>query len=100
MEKYYISIDELVQDLLLPARAEKKIDKQAFEKFYRILQELEKEFKGKEFISKKIVGLLFFIYSSLYAEAEHCSYKDDLFIAVVELEDMLNRILRDSPSKN
>ena len=43
MEDFYERIDELVQDLLIPARTEKTIDKQAFEKFYGILIELEKE---------------------------------------------------------
>ncbi|MBP3621089.1 MAG: hypothetical protein J6J16_04955 [Lachnospiraceae bacterium] len=100
MEDFYGRIDELVQDLLIPARTEKTIDKQAFEKFYGILIELEKEMKGEECVPRKIAGLLFFIYRTLSAEAEHCSYNDELFIAVANLEDMLDRILWDSPFKN
>ena len=100
MEDFYEKIDELVQDLLIPARTEKKIDKQVFEKFCGILIELEKEMRGEECIPRKIAGLLFFIYCSLSAEAEHCSYNDELFIAVAKLEDMLDRILWDSPFKN
>lgn len=100
MEDFYEKIDELVQDLLVPARTEKVIDKQAFEKFYGILIDLEKEMKGAECIPRKIAGLLFFIYRSLSAEAEHCRYNDELFIAVAKLEDMLDRILWDSPFKN
>lgn len=100
MEDFYENIDELVQDLLIPARTEKKIDTQVFEKFYGILIELEKKMKGEECIPRKIAGLLFFIYRSLSAEAEHCSYNDELFIAVAKLEDMLDRILWDSPFKN
>ena len=99
MENIYKNIDALVQDLLIPARAEKKIDKQAFEKFYGILNELESEFKGKDFIPREIAGLLFFIYRSLSADADHCRYTDDLFLAVAKLEDMLDRILWDSPFK-
>lgn len=100
MEDFYGRIDELVQDLLIPARTEKTIDKQAFEKFYGILIELEKEMKGEECVPRKIAGLLFFIYRTLSAEAEHCSYNDELFIVVANLEDMLDRILWDSPFKN
>lgn len=100
MEDFYEKINELVQDLLIPARAEKTIDKQAFEKFYGILIEFEKKMKGEEYVSRKIAGLLFFIYRALSVEAEHCSYNDELFIAVAKLEDMIDRILWDSPFKN
>lgn len=100
MEDFYESIDELVQDLLIPARTEKKIDMQVFEKFYGILIELENELKGEDSIPREIAGLLFFIFRSLSAEAEHCSYNDELFIAVAKLEDMLDRILWDSPFKS
>lgn len=100
MDEFYISINEFVQDLVIPARTEKKIDIQVFEKFYSILTELENELKGEEYIPRKIVGLLYFIYTSLSAEAQHCSYDDELFIAVAKLEDMLDRILWDSPFKN
>lgn len=100
MEKIYENIDGLVQDLLIPARTEKKLDIQAFEKLYGILIELEKELKGEDCMPRQIVGLLFFIYRSLSADAEHCSYNDELFLAVAKLEDMLDRIFWDSPFKN
>lgn len=99
METFYTDIDGLVQDLLIPARTEKKLNTQAFEKLYDILIELEKELKGKEYMPRRIAGLLFFVYRSLCADAEHCSYNDELFIAVAKLEDMLDRILWDSPFK-
>jgi len=47
MEGFYLNINELVQDLLIPARVEKKINKEAFEKFYNILVELENKIKGE-----------------------------------------------------
>ena len=100
MNEIYANIDELVQDILIPARIEKKINKQAFEKFYDILMKLENTLKGEEYIPRKIAGLLFFIYTSLSAEAEHCSYNDELFIAVAKLEDTIDEILWDSPFRN
>ena len=69
MEELYVNINELVQDLLIPARVEKKINKEAFEKFYNILVELENKVKGEEYIPRKIAGLLYFISTSLSAEA-------------------------------
>ena len=69
MEELYVNINELVKDLLIPARVEKKINKEAFEKFYNILVELENKVKGEEYIPRKIAGLLYFISTSLSAEA-------------------------------
>lgn len=100
MNEFYENINELVQELLIPARTEKKVNMEVFEKFYGILIEMEKELKGEVYIPRKIAGLLFFIYRSLSADAEHCSYNDELFIVVAKLEDMLDRILWDSPFKN
>lgn len=99
MDNYYDQINELVQDLLIPARMEKIINKKAFEDFYEILIKIEKEVQGKENISRKIVGLLFFIYCSLSDNVVTNDYKDELFRAVGELEDILDRIFWDSPFK-
>ncbi len=100
MDKYYKDINKLVHELLIPARTEKKINIEVFEKFYSILVELENEIKGKEYIHRKIAGLLYFISSSLSAEATSCNYDDELFIAAAKVEDMVGRILWDSPLKD
>lgn len=100
MDEFYVNINELLQDLLIPVRTEKKINIKVFEKFYGLLTELENKLKGEEYIPRKIAGLLYFIYTSLSAEAEHCNYNDELFIAVAKLEDKIDRILWDSPFKN
>lgn len=98
-EKIYTYIDEMIQDLLIPARTEKKINHEVFNRFYLLLEELEKKFKNEEYISRKIAGMLFFIYTSLSAEAAYCNYDDELFIAVAKVEDMLDKILWESPFK-
>ncbi len=100
MDDIYLQIKELVIGLLVPARTEKRIDAHVFEEFHKILIDLEQELKGKEYIPRKIAGQLFFIYTSLAAEAEHCNYDDDLFLAVGEIADMLDRIFWESPFKN
>lgn len=97
MDRYFEQIDELVLDLLIPARMEKSIDKETFEKFCEILNNIENEVRGKEDIPRKIVGLLFFIYCSLSDEVVSNNYKDELFKAVGKLEDILDRIFWDSP---
>lgn len=100
MEEYCVKIDELVLDLLVPARTEKKINIPVFEKFYGLLTELENKLRGEEYIPRKLAGLLYFIYKSLSAEAEHCSYEDELFSAAAKLGDMVDKILWDSPFKH
>lgn len=100
MKEFYENINELVQDLLIPARTEKRINIEAFEKFYNILIALENRIKGEEYIPRKIAGLLYFISSSLSTEAVNCNYNDELFIAAARIEDMVDKILWDSPFKN
>lgn len=100
MEELYVQINELVQDLLIPARIEKSIDAEAFKKFYVILSKLENKLKGAEYIPRKIAGIFYFIYISLSAEATYCNYNDELFIAVATVEDMVGKILWDSPFEN
>lgn len=99
MDSYYEQINELVQDLLIPARMEKSIDKETFKKFCEILNNIENEVRGKENIPRKIVGLLFFIYCSLSDEVVSNNYKDELFKAVGKLEGILDRIFWNSPFK-
>ncbi len=71
---------------------EKTINKKTFENFYEILVNIENEVQGNENISRKIVGLLFFIYCSLSAEVITNDYKDELFRAVGN--GMINEIKR------
>ena len=99
MENYYQQINELVKELLIPARMEHTIDKETFERFFEVLNNLEKEFHGKENIPRKMVGLLFFIYCSLSDNIVTNDYKDELFKAVGRLEDILDKIFWDSPFK-
>ena len=99
MDTQYEQIDELVLDLLLPARTEKVLNKEAFQKFLEILEKIENEVRGKESIQRNVAGLIFFIYCSLSAEVMTDDYKNELFRAVGKLEDMLDKIFWDSPLK-
>lgn len=85
-------IDELIVDILVPARTEKKIYKPAFEKFEAILDEIELYYKDKDTIDKSVVSLLFFIFNSLSSEAQYCEPKDELFLKTIHLEDKLEMI--------
>lgn len=90
-------INELVIDLLVPIRTSKAVNKEAFDKLYLLLNEVKALVKGEELISRSLVGLLFFIYTTVSAEAEHSHYTNAVFIEAGKLEDYLKKILRDSP---
>lgn len=91
------NIDKLTIDLLVPLRGSKYVNKEAFDKLYLLLDELVKLMKDQEVISRKLAGLLFFIYTSVSAEAEHAHYASDIFMVAANLEDYLDKILWDSP---
>lgn len=67
MDEYYEQINELILDLLIPARTE-KIRQSSFLKLCDILEKIEDEVRGKESIQRNIAGLIFFIYCSLLNE--------------------------------
>lgn len=90
-------INKLTVDLLVPIRTSKTVNKLAFDKLYLLLDELKSLIKGEVLISRKLAGLLFFIYTSITAEAEHSHYSNPIFIEVGRLEDYLSKILWDSP---
>ncbi len=91
------SINKLIVDLLVPIRTSKTVDKGVFNKLYLLLDELKALIKGESIISRKLAGELFFIYTSISAEAEHAHYSSPIFIEVARLEDYLSKILWDSP---
>lgn len=91
------SINKLIVDLLVPIRTSKTINKAAFDKLYLLLEEVKMLVKGEVVINRRIAGLLFFIYTTVSAEAEHAHYSNPIFIEVGRLEDYLSKILWDSP---
>lgn len=90
-------VDDIIVDLLVPVRATKTIDEVAYNQFYEILDELVLLVKDDEYISRSLIGVLFDIYSTLYAEAYHSKYPDPLFMALAEVESYMSKIL---PVKN
>ncbi|MFF2875006.1 hypothetical protein ACFVR2_01660 [Gottfriedia sp. NPDC057991] len=93
-------INKLITDLLIPIRASKAINKEAFDKLFLLLEEVKTLVSGELTINRRLAGLLFFIYTSVSAEAEHTHYSNPIFIVVAKLEDYLGKILWDSPFGN
>lgn len=90
-------INNLATDLLIPVRTSKSVNKEAFAEFYKLLDEVIILVREKELINRKLAGLLFFIYTTISAEAEHANYSSPIFLEASKLEDYLSKILWDSP---
>ncbi len=93
----YNNINNLVQNILIPIRAEKKVDRKSFDLLYIYLDELVGLVKGEEMIPRKLTGLLFFIYTSLSGEIQNNDYRNPIFMEVSRLEEYLGKIYWDSP---
>lgn len=91
------NINKLSVDLLIPIRTSKTVDKKVFDELYLLLDELKVLIKGELIIRRKLAGMLFFLYTSISAEAEHAHYSSPLFMEVGRLEGYLSNILWDSP---
>lgn len=92
-------INSLILDLLGPIRSSKAIDKTTLNKFYDLLNEVKKIIVGKEYIPRRLAGMLFYIYRTIAAEAENAKYSDPIFIETAKIETYLDEILWDSPWK-
>ncbi|MBL1230382.1 hypothetical protein IW492_14195 [Enterococcus sp. BWB1-3] len=62
MDRLAEEIDKMILDILLPARAEKKIGEKDFEKLKGILNDLKIRLSDAPVISRKLSGILFFMY--------------------------------------
>jgi len=90
----YNGVDMLIQDLLIPLRTSKTVNKDAFEKLYKLLDDLEILVSKEENIPVKLVGKLFFIYMSMNGEADHVRYPDPVFMEIGKMESYLDKIFR------
>lgn len=91
------AINKLTVGLLVPIRTSKTVNKEMFDNLYVLLDELQELMKGEVLINRKLAGLLFFIYTSVSAEAEHAHYLNPIFIETGKLEGYLSEIFWDSP---
>ena len=88
-------INDIMIDILVPARCGKKVNEEAFSELEHILMELKEEIKDSEVVSKKLVHVLLFVYMQLDTEASYCEYDHPLFQRVAKLEGILSNIFED-----
>jgi len=96
LSKIYNEIDNITQELLIPLRTSKTINRAAFDKLYELLDELKNITEKDEYIPINIVGLLFLIYVSVSNEGQHTRFPDPIYIEAGKIESHLDEIFRNS----
>lgn len=87
-------IDLLIQDLLIPLRTSKTINRNAFDKLYTLLDETGNIIKDEDVVPVQLVGKLLFIYITMNGEGDHVKYTDPIFMEIGKVESYLSKIFR------
>jgi hypothetical protein len=85
-------IDHLVPGLLGPLRMSKEIDEIAFARLYALLEELQGVVEPEAVVTRSLAGLLFLIFTSILAEADHCPNPDPLLNEAWKVAGYVRRI--------
>jgi hypothetical protein len=85
-------IDGLVLDLLGPLRMSKEVNENAFTRLYVLLDELKTTIQSEEWISRGLAGLLFTIFTSILAEADHCRNPEPLLMEAWKVAGYMRKI--------
>ncbi len=89
-----IEIDSLVLDLLGPLRTSKTINQMAFTRLKNSIEKLGPLLESRELVPKKLVGTLFFIFTSILSEAEHAkNNKDEIEFLAWDIQERLENLL-------
>lgn len=97
IEEIEEDINKLLRDLLDPISESKVINKEAFDRLYMLLDKLKILIKGELLMSRKLAGLLFFIYTSLLSEVDKDKSITSVFVELKRLEEYVSSILWDLP---
>ena len=93
LENLIQKIDNIALNILLPLRAEKVIDSKIMNEFHSLLDELDNALKLEQTVPKKIVGIVWFVFTAMLAEAEHAKEeRDSIEIAAWKIADKLQHI--------
>lgn len=95
MKEIMEQIDTLSADLLLSLHAggkAKQLDKNLFARLTSAIDELERLLSNETHVSKDLVGTLWFIFTSLLAEADHANNPEPILSAAWDIQERLSRI--------
>jgi|WetSurMetagenome_2_1015567.scaffolds.fasta_scaffold00253_2 hypothetical protein len=86
-------IDLLTLEILGPLRSSKTINQMAIKDLYMTLDRLNDSLHSEVMISKNLVGKVWFIFTSMLAEAEHArNNREEIEIIAWNVQEKLRRI--------
>ena len=86
-------IDSLLLDLLGPLRTSKTINQTAFTKVTQAIDRLQPLLDQERLVPKELVGKLWFIFTSMLAEAEHAKERrEQIEIAAWDIQERLRKL--------
>lgn len=85
-------LDTLTTQVLLPLRASKKVDSQAINELYELVDDLAVEIGESTDISRRLAGKLWFIFTQMLSEADHTSTPDDILMSAWSYAGRLEKI--------
>lgn len=85
-------LDVLTTALLVPLRTSKVIDYAAMNGVMQLLTDLEAALASEQSVPKTLVGKLYFVFSSMLAEAGHAKSPAPIVAAAWDIEERLTRI--------
>jgi len=84
--------DAIVLDVLGPIRMSKRVDSASMAELLRVLDELATTLADAPSVPRKLVGDLWFIFTSMLAEAGHAKDPQPILAAAWEVQEKLARI--------
>jgi len=84
--------DDLVLQVLEPIHMRKEIDPSAMAELKKVLDELSKALGNEEFVPRKLVGDLWFVFTSILGEADHARNPQPIRLAAWDIQEQLRRI--------
>jgi hypothetical protein len=84
--------DDIVLQVLEPIHMRKQIDSAAMGELKKVLDELGEVLRHEEYVPRKLVGDLWFVFTSILGEADHSKDPEPLRMAAWDIQERLRRI--------
>lgn len=91
--EFFEKLEKASLDILLPLRSSKIINNSGVNEMNKMLDIINKKYKGEEMIPKKIIGILISLFASMITEASYAKQPDDINKVAWEFEEKLEKIL-------
>jgi hypothetical protein len=92
MSELEARLDTLTTAILVPMRATKYVDRDAFAQLDRLVSDLISEIGDSPDISRRLAGKLWFIFTQALTEAEHSRSPDEILRYAWSYQDQLEQL--------